>query len=86
MLEQARAGAPAMTRRSAEIERTPITARPAGEGMFLAADLACGLGIDGKIARARLRRRFGRLDQQGETRWRFPESGRSEISRIIRGE
>lgn len=52
------------------------------------ADIARDLGIEPKIARAKLRRHEDKLEKlhtKGQDRWTFPKSARKDIEKILKG-
>ena len=59
----------------------------AGDDEITVADIARDLGIDPKVARAKLRRHEDRLKSlhtKGQDRWVFPKSAQKEISKILK--
>lgn len=70
-----------------EAAGTPSKRKEVGKDEITVADIAREIGIDPKIARAKLRRhedKLTKLHTKGQDRWTFPKSAAKEIKAILK--
>jgi hypothetical protein len=66
---------------------TPPKRKDVGKNEITVADIARDLGIDPKVARAKLRRHEAKIEKlhtKGQDRWTFPKSAAAEIKKILK--
>jgi hypothetical protein len=72
---------------SKKTDKQPVAKKPAIEGVSVST-IATKLGIDPKVARAKLRRAFGDADGSGKdgSRWVFSDTKAKEVEAILKGD